>query len=132
MKMERQHIVGRKITNIYQTPWVTLDRVDVCRAFVSIDNGLTFEIVCEDTDESRQLDSCEIAEDWVRMEFAPGCAGEEIVEVLASDYWPSIGLRLSSGRLLFISDDGPFRVGLQCELLGDTYREDEVRPYWQP
>ncbi len=131
MKVGRQNIVGQRITNIYQTPWVTLDRVDVCRVFVSLDNGLTFEIVCEDTDESRQLDSCEIEADWVLMEHAFGCFGEEIVEVLASDYWPSIGLQLSSGLLLFISDEGPFRVGLQCERLGEKYGEDDVRPYWQ-
>lgn len=132
MKLERQDIVGHKIIQVHQTPWVTLDGFDVCRGFVTLDNGLTFEIISEDTDESHPLDSWEIVSDWIQVEFFPDCRGEEVAEVVASDYWPSIGLLLSSDFLLFICDEYPVpRVGLQISLLGEKYKEDEVRPYWK-
>lgn len=113
--LKRDEIIGAKITAVYQTEWQKIDGVQACAVYVELDSGLLFEIGYLEPGELgipiARIDAAKLnpAEYPVKMR---GCVGESIVQVVYSDYWPTIGLKLSSGRFLTCRDRGtPFCIG---------------------
>ncbi len=133
--LTRPDIVGRRILAVLQTPWNWAPKYDVslCRAFVRLDSGVTFEL----SDDDAPLHELP-AEDAMNQELfdfqfpahCRSCVGESIDDVVVSDYWPTIGLLLSSQRFLLCQDWGPHAFGLVLTDLGSCYHLSDVRSYF--
>jgi hypothetical protein len=134
-ELSRGDIEGRRLVDLLQTPWESIDDFAVSRVLVQLDTGTLFELVCGDTDERTPLrsiapNSVELLKvDWA---YAPeGCIGEIVTRVVRSEFWPCIGVLLQSKRIVYCADLGtPFRVGALITRLGEKYTPEEVFDYW--
>jgi hypothetical protein len=134
--LTRHDIEGRRLIDVLQTEWVDLDGCTVCQCFVRIETGLVFELPFSDPDQPIPLEavSSKIIESLLKVEWAygpEGCCGDIVERVVTSELWPSAGLLLRSGRILYCSDYGtPFRVGPLLDRLGNSYDREELMDFW--
>ena len=130
--LRREDIVGKRITGVFQSLWSVSGDYSACEVYVLLDNGVLFVL---DTPEAVKISRSAVSQDSLRpAEFSYAsqpCIGEVVQEVLVSDYWPSIGLLLSSNRFLYCSDDySPKSVGACLAPVGGRYGEDDLRTFW--
>ncbi len=133
--LKREDIVGKRIGRVIQTPWRLYVDVFVCRVFVELENGGTFELRYQDSFKEPPIELVDLEYvEFVSAELRgdrESCIGDSIVEVLASYCWPSLGVLLASGRFLFCSDCcWPLHVGACLTRVGDFYELEDVVTYW--
>ena len=117
--LSRNEIEGQRIVGLFQTPYRELDGVSACEVFVELDNGVLLELQSQDPMEVLPVvDQREMKPKLIPVALPSGvesCIGETIKTLLTSELKPSLGILLSSGRWLFISDWGPRRIGALIE-----------------
>ena len=133
VELQREDVVGKRIVGVFQSPWSVSGDYSACEVYVLLDNGVLFVL---DTPESVKISRSAVSQDSLRpaeFNYAPQpCIGEVVQEVLVSDYWPSIGLLLSSNRFWYCSDDySPKSVGPCLSPVGESYEWDDVRTFWR-
>ena len=138
--LKRDDIVGKRIAALLQTPWKVFGpspMIRVCRVFVQLESGTVFELQQRDPFEEVPISGVNLGEyslipcDAGASAGSPTCVGDEVVEVLTSNYWPSLGLLLRSQQFLFCSDDSrPFCVGACVLPVGGRYQLCDVATYW--
>ncbi len=133
--LARSDIVGKTVRRVYRSDWnEDDDGYAGCTVFVELADGIVFELQGVDfgaVEPIRRLDPRATRLIPVDKRLGKQCSGRVVVEVLASDQWCAIGLLLSGGKLLLISDDcTPRRVG-PCVLdVGTVYKDGDYVPYW--
>ena len=60
----------------------------------------------------------------------PDCAGATVVDVVTTDYWPSIGILLSNNSLLYMDAPSTHWYMPVTSALGDMYKQDEIHSIW--
>jgi len=122
----KSEIDGHRIQRVLQTPFVDIEGITVCQLFVEIDGGTVFELVSCDELEGKGLQRHALKSKLIPAQFpkgSPSADGDNIITLVTSDLLPSIGVQLSSNRILsmrasgrnyvgpFISDIAPYFVG---------------------
>jgi hypothetical protein len=129
--ISRENIENQKIIHVYQTAWETHFGVSACSVFIELSNNVIFEL--QSSEDSEISDASDKKNKLIPVEWYPGtksCEGECIKTLLTSELWPSIGILLSSNRVLYISSWGPGRVGpLLAEV--DEVDEMEILTFWE-
>jgi hypothetical protein len=131
--LHREDIIGKRIVGVLQSSWSSTGDVSACDVYVFLDNGVLFELA---SPEAAQLSPSVVPLDSLRPAVFSNepqpCTGEVVEEVIVSDYWPLVGLLLSSNRFLYCSDDySPRSVGACLAPVGELYGWDDVRPFWE-
>ena len=135
--LQRSDIVGRKISKVWQSPWQRMDEINVCSVFVELDNGVCFELQCQDPFKEFPIPQVDPSKMTVvpaevgRFGGTQDCwIGDTIAEVVACRRWPSFGLLLLNSGFLLVSDWGPTVVGAVLSPVGVQYRLSDVATYW--
>lgn len=115
MILTKESIVGQGVVRLLQSPWERIEGIEVCSVYVVLSNGEAFEIDYYEPEDggipNKEIVDCELVDAELPMGMV-SCLGETIEEVAYCDHWPTIGLRLSSGRFLVSRDRGiPYTVG---------------------
>ena len=134
-QLNRDDIVGKRIARVLRTPGLVDGMFSGCSVFVSLESGVTFELVAQGVDPPQSVTAVDPATlKLVPAVFPPevrNCIGEQVIEVLVSDYWPTIGILLESGRFLLNSDNySPMNVQPCLTPVGEFYDMQDARPYW--
>lgn len=134
--ISRNEIVGMMVRKVLRSEWdEDSDGYAGCAVFVELNDGTIFELQGVDfgsVEPIRRLNpigmNLFIADAGVNEQ----CQGRIVVEVLASEQWPSIGLLLSGGKLLIVSDDcSPRRVGPCVIDENHIYKDGDYVSYWE-
>jgi hypothetical protein len=111
----REDLVGKRVKEVLQTPWINNDGFESCEIFINLDNGFTFKLPFLDDDESVFPIKTEKNHNLIKAEFplnSPEYFNMEITDIVSSDYWPSIALKLNNQYLLMINIwNSPFITG---------------------
>lgn len=125
-------IVGNRIVRVMQTPWHQIDDVTLCQVYIVLDSGLVFELTPPEDGLARDLGGASVnTARLIDVDFGGSvtCNGDIVLDVLRSEYWPTIGLLLSSGRYLHCGSPTP---GVYCACLsavGEIYEPRDVERY---
>lgn len=135
--LDRFDIVGRPIEAVYRSLWdEDPDGFAGCTGFVELKDGKIFELQGVDFGEFRPiilLDKLNPEMTLRDLETTESCKGKTILEVVACDQWPSIGLELTDSTYLAIVEREFRRVG-PCFLDSANPRENRIgQPvrYWR-
>ena len=126
--LSRHDVVGHRIARVLQTPWQQMDEMVVARFFVLLETGILLELAGDDGPLTAANISISGLND---VDFGgESCNGDVVFEVLDSDYWPGVGLLLSSRRYLHCGADIPFVFQACLSTVGEAYSESDCRPHW--
>ena len=133
--VQRNTIVGAKITHVLRTPWKTYDRVDSCSVFVLLDNGYAIELSNAGDGFSEQPLPAMRCEELVLAELeedeaASQVTGQTITEVLVpfrGPFW-TVGLALSNGMFLSFADQSSHVMGSIVD--DSTSYTGDMLTYW--
>lgn len=127
--LSRHDIVGHRVARVLQTPWQRFDETVAARFFVLLETGTLIELTGDDgplvaarVNRSQLID--------VDFDGRESCDGDIVWEVLDSDYWPGVGLLLSSRRYLHCGSDIPYVFHACLSAVGEQYDESDCRPHW--
>lgn len=129
----KSEVVGHKIARVLQAPWQQNREVVQAQFYVLLDTGLVFEL-SGGNGLNAPLYSTRISlRRLVDIDFADlgaePCVGDIVLDVLESDYWPGIGLLLSSQRFLHCGSDIPYTFHAGLSVVGDLYEMADCRPH---
>lgn len=138
-RLSKRDIVGNVIVGIYRSAYtVEADGFGGCEAYISLQNGAT--LVLESLERSELLPPRGI--DLASANIEPcgdarvaACVGDKIIDVLVSEFWPSIGLLLESDHFLFLGPipnpdrSGAMLVAPCAQLVGEMYDFSDVRSW---
>lgn len=130
-----EEIRGHAIRHIWNSPGKSFQGYWAARAVVELDSGLRFELRAQHPDDRTPLAAfAESLDGWSKAQLRQSqgfSADQRIADVVTSECWPSIGLLLDSGALIYESPDfGSHAIVLCMTKLGEVYTADEVRPFW--
>ena len=113
--LRKNDIVGASIAGIYQTKWMRSDNIEACAVYARLATGLLFEISYQEPNDVG-IPISDIASSELQPAERPkgmaSCISEHVLQVVYCDYWPTLGLKLSSGRVLTCRDWGiPHCIG---------------------
>jgi hypothetical protein len=123
-------IVGHQIAEVLQTDWALIDGIDVCSTFVRLDTGVVFELPWYGGSPLMILPLDTPPDGLPPVEFAEvtsACVGAKIIDIVTSDYWPTVGLLLSTGYFLLCKDRSPWMFGPIVAKVGDFYDLGETQ-----
>lgn len=100
-------INGKLVKNVMQTPYeFAADGYGGCRVFVELKDGPSFDLINLEVEAVAPIYEVNIDDHKLLPAEIQGgeadCIGETIVRVVRSDLWPTIGLLLSSNRVLHL------------------------------
>jgi len=105
IELHRQDVVGKRVRRVLQSEWETFDDISACVVYVLLEDGTLFQLGSSDDglDAGRLHASSVPVESLRPAEFvgaAMHCEGDTVLEVVASECWPTFGLLLSSNCFL--------------------------------
>jgi hypothetical protein len=139
--LQRDDIVGKRIKNIYQSPWdVDADGYGSSATYIELEDGTAFELQSEEygvahpvlTVNIKGIDAMPSTDIELRV-----CIGQTVLEVLACDQWPGMGLLVSNNYLIFKAAFQHGRGWLVGPFASPTnhpqnrYELSDTVPYWQ-
>lgn len=135
LALRREDIVGRRIKRVLCSAWdEDPDGFAACLVYVELTGGVLFELQGVDFGDvetiwrldARKLD-LRLPDRWISKE----CVGVRVREVVASEFWHTIGLLLEDDKLLIVSEDcSPKRVGPCVHRIGEAYTYEDFVEYW--
>lgn len=129
--LRRDQIVGQRIRALLVTPEQEIEGVSVAAVFVLLENGNIFELQSVDPLEELPIESVPVSsKNLYGVQEDKSANGDVIKDVVASEYWPTIGLLLESNRFVFVSDVEHRRVGLAIIDVGSRHDIADVITYW--
>lgn len=135
-QLSRSDIVAQKVVQVWQTPWAVKDGWSSCRTFVELSNGVSFELVGQESLQEPpppiyRIELHRLGE-IIPAQYVEGayCNGRSVCEVVETDMWPTLGLLLSSRDFLLATayTDGVFGPALFT--VGEFYKLEDAVTYW--
>lgn len=139
--LTRQDIVGKRIRNIYQSAWdVDADGYGSCEVFVELQDGTSFALQSNDFGVVHAVSRVDLSIIDAQPVSDPNlrdCIGQPVLEVLACEQWPGMGLHVGPGSLMFYEAFpsgrgwlvGPFATPIDHP--SNPYHLSDTVPYWE-
>lgn len=128
VRLERHEIVGRTVQRLVQVG-ENQEGISVGRVFVFLDNGKAFELIyCDPSKPPPIIQQLPFELSGIKSEIVDSRIYAEIVDVVSCEFWPSLGIVLAGGILIYCTDDPSSRsVGVCIDTIGRKYFLEELR-----
>lgn len=112
--MSVEHIVGKTVTSVLQSPWDTDDEIETCEVFVTLEKTGTIELTLLEI--GAPITEVIAPNNCIPAEFREDLAGDapssehvlhhQVVEVVfdVRRNWQSFGLLMDTGYFLFVGN----------------------------
>lgn len=125
----RNDVVGMRIKRVVENEGQYVNGFGVKQVFVELQNGVAFQLEFGDPEEHRTLVHADKAalRSGKTVPLPPGF-NDVVEDVVVSDYWPTLGVQLANGSIIFCMDNPAERsIGVCFDTLGGMYSKGDLR-----